>query len=462
VRAAFQKLGQRRFVRDTLVLQISTFVTGGSYLITSVLTKRYLGMDDLGRWNAARAIFMFAYFLVTAGVVSAAIARYSAAVGRGDRPACVNALASMLKLGLVASVCVIALAFAFAPRFAAYKYDDADVGHFAALLCVSGLFEVVRGLAVVVLQGTRQMRAYSWFDVTSSLLRLGLVYGALESGWGVPGVVWAFLVHMALAGALALSFYRRAQRGDPKLAPPPLREVFAAVPRSSVGHIFGISYLMALNKGINILLPQLGTLLIPTLQVLKDSGQAFKQTGAYSIAYVLQWGVGLMLGGVTQALLPALGFKLGRDVPFEKMGGTLRRVSLIAGCVMVAATLLSVPVMYFVVHSIYGEGAEDAFRYYVLLTCGNLFLGFTCIVDAFYIYSGQLGLSVAINLALGAVAAAGIYFGGVRYGPIGISAAAGFADALPLLHLVYIWVWFRRAKARSAAATLNTPGLPHD
>ncbi|HTE07062.1 MAG TPA: lipopolysaccharide biosynthesis protein [Planctomycetota bacterium] len=444
-----KELHGRKFVRDALVLQAATFVQGGSYLITSVLTKRYLGMEQMGRWNTAREIFMFAYFLVSMGVVNAAVSRYSEAVGRKDRQASVNALASMLKIGLVSSVLVITLGFLFGPAVAQHFYDDAEVGHWSALLCVAGLFEVVRGLTVVALQGTRQMREFAWFDISTNMLRLVLVFLALQSGWGVCGVVWAFLVHMAMAGAVALHYYRRARRGDPRLAPPPLREVFAAVPGSSVGQVFGLSYLLALNKSMNTLVPRFGMLLIPALATLQDAGKAFHANAAYSIAYVLSWGLGLAMGGVTQALLPALGLRIANtDTPFDQMGGLLKRVSLIAGSIMVGATLLSIPVMYVVIHAFYGAGAEDSFTYYLCLTSGNLFIGFTCVVEAFYIYSGKLRQAVPFNFLLAALMLAGIVLGGHWFGPIGVAAAAGLGRAVGLFHLVYMAAYFRRARLR--------------
>lgn len=444
-----KELHGHKFVRDTLVLQGATFVTAGSYLATSVLTKWYLGMDQKGRWDSARDIYSLAYFLVTMGLVSATVSRYADGIGRKDRRACVLALAGMLKIGLLAATLVTGLAFLLAPPLSQHYYADRQVGTFAAILCVAGAFEMVRGLSVVALQGTRQMREYAWFDILSSLARLALVFGVLEAGFGVAGVVWAFVAHMALAGGLSLRFYARARRGNPDLAPPPLREVVAAIPRAPMRSIFGISYLMALNKGMNTLLPLVGGLLIPGMKSLQSTGDAFKANAAYKIAYVLSWGLGLAVTGVAQALLPALGLKLGRtDTPFEQMGGLLRRVSLTAGSLMVAATLLSVPVMYLVIHVFYGAGAEDSFHYYLWLTAGNLFIGFTAVSDTFYIYSGRLKLAVRINFVLAAVALAGILLGGRLYGPIGVAAAVALTDSLGLFHLVYMWFYFRRAKSR--------------
>ncbi|MGQ0552203.1 MAG: lipopolysaccharide biosynthesis protein [Planctomycetota bacterium] len=445
-----KSLRQRQFFKDTVVLQASTLVQGATYFITSVLTKQYLGLHEMGRWVSVRELFMFAYFFVSMGVVNATVSRYSEAVGRQDRQAGVQTLAAMLKVGGLCALLVLVLGFTLGPSASEYFFHDREIGWWAAILSISGLFEVLRGITVAALQGTRQMREYAWFDITTNTLRVFIVWAALAWGYGLPGVVVAFLVHMLLAGALALWWYHKARDGHAKLAPPPLSEVLAAVPRAKVGHIFGVGYLLALNKGMNTLVPRIGMLVIPAVGVAAASTKAFEDNAAYSIGHVLSWGLGLAMAGVTQTLLPALGLKVGAgQVPFDQLGGYLRRISLWTGTAMAAVTLLSVIPVYFVIHKVYGADAGDAFEYYLWLASGNLFLGFAVVVDAFYIYSGKLKQAIPWNFLMAAIALAGIAWGAHAFGPIGVAAASGLCRGLALFHLVYIWVYFRRAKARS-------------
>jgi len=446
-------LRKQRFVRDAVALQIATAVTGVTYFVTSVLTERYLGIVDLGRWNAARTIFTMAFFFMTMGVLNSTVSRYSEAVGRQSREDGVRALAGMLKIGAISSLIVLVLGFTLGPWVGERFYGDRDVGSWAAILCIAGLFEVVRGLTVAALMGTRQMKEYAWFDVTTNVLRVGIVWAALHAGLGIGGVVGAFLLHMLVAGAMAVRWYQKARDGHAKLAPPPLREVFLAAPRAPVGHIFGLSYLLALNKGMNTLVPQFGMLLIPALGVasadLDAQTASFRANGHYGIAWVLSWGAGLAMTGVAYTLLPALGLKLGgSDVSFEEMGGIFRRVSLGAGLFMVAATVLSVPVAWFAITFAYGPDAAGSFPYFLWLVSGNLFLGFTVVVDAFYIYSGHLKRAVRLNFLLAGSALVGIILAGRHFGPIGVAAAAGLCRGLALIHLVYMGWYFRRARER--------------
>jgi O-antigen/teichoic acid export membrane protein len=444
-------LRHKQFVKDALVLQLASLVQAATYFLTSVLTEHGLGLHELGRWVTARELFTIAYFFVSLGLVTATVSHYAEAVGRQDRARCVNALAALVKVGGCSSLLMLLLGFTLGPWASERWYADRSIGLYAGWLCVSGAFEVVRGLTVAALQGSRQMRAFAWFDMTTNVLRVGIVAAALALGLGVPGLVGAALVHMALASAVSLRFYAVARRGSAKLAPPPLREVLAAVPGASVKHVFDIGLLLALNKSLDTLIPRFGMILIPALGVAAASAEAFSSNGAYSIGHVLSWGLGLAMTGVTQTLLPAVGLKLGADVPFDRLGGYLRRVSLWSGCCMAAATLLSVPVAWLVIHHVYDDAAE-AFGFYLLLASGNLFIGFTSVVQPFLIYSGRLRAMIKWNLLLGAAGLCGILAGGRLGGPKGAAAAAGLVKALGLFHLVYIWVYFRRARARAASS----------
>jgi O-antigen/teichoic acid export membrane protein len=462
--STFAAAVRTRFVKDAFVLQVALAFQAATYLLTSVLTKRYLGLEDMGRWVSAREMFTLAYFFVSTGIVNATVSRYSEAIGRQDRKLCVDVLAAMLKIGGLSSIVVLALGFAFGPWAGEYWYQDRVVGEFTAILCNSGLFEVVRGITVAALQGTRQMRAFAWFEITTTTLRVGVVWGALAAGLGLPGVVGAFLVHMLLAGAVALVFYARARRGDAKVAPPPLREVLAAVPRAPLRHVSGIGYLIALNKSMNTLVPRFGMLLIPALgMALGSQAEAFEDNAAYSIGWVLSWGLGLAVGGVAQTLLPALGLKLGSTgVPFDQLGGYLRRISLATGAFMAVATVLFTPVAWLIIRYGYGSDASRAFPFFLWLASGNLLIGFTVVVESFYIYSGKLKQAVLWNFVLAIIALAGIVLGGRFYGSMGVAAAAGLCRGVGLFHLVYIGFYFRRARGRSRHATQHPQGLPDD
>ena len=174
-----KKAHKKKFVRDTLVLQASTIVQNGTYLLTSVLTARHLGTELYGKWNTSRELYMFGFFMVSMGLTNAAVSSYSRAKGRGDDAKTIEALASMLKLGGIVTLLMILLGVFVAPAAAEHFYGDRQVGVVATLLCFAVVGELLRSLALAIFNGTRQMKRYAAFDMTTNVLRVGLVWGAL-------------------------------------------------------------------------------------------------------------------------------------------------------------------------------------------------------------------------------------------------------------------------------------------
>ena len=465
-----RRFGQRKFVRDTLVLQAASVVQNGTYLVTSLLTARLLGEYELGRWATSREIYMLLFFLVNMGLTNAAVSSYSKAKGKGDHQESVLALASFLKVGLGVSLAMALLGQFAAPALAERYYHDRQVGQIAGILCLATLGEVLRSLTLAILNGTRQMRRYATYDVATNILRVGLVGTALWVRPEPESVAWAFFSHGVISGGFGLIAYGRARQLKPALAPPPFREVLAAIPSAPLRAFFGVSLLLALGKAMNAIIPRLGLLFIPAVAAsMGDVDEGFRDNGAYQVGNVLTMVLTGAIGAIATNALPTLGIKMGQsDVPIQKMGGMFRRLSLASGLMALGATLLSIPFVFVVVKYGYGEAYIEAFELYLWLATGNIFAGFAVICEPFYIYTKRLHHSVLQNLVYASLAAYGIYSATVAWGPMGAAAAGGLCRVLVLFHLVYIIVYFRRHGGRSdpagppggASSSGPQPGIP--
>ena len=106
-----------------------------------------------------------------------------------------------------------------------------------------------------------------------------------------------------------------------------------------------MSFLLALSKSLSTVVPRLGMLFIPAVAVAQHMGEeGMEGNAAYKVGSVLTMVLGGAIGAIGTNILPTLGLKIGQsDVPIEKMGGILRRLSLTAGGLSIGATLLSVP-----------------------------------------------------------------------------------------------------------------------
>lgn len=452
LRGAVERFGSKRFVRDTVVMQGAAVVQAGTYLVTSVLTARLLGEHEMGRWATSLELYMFVYFLMNMGLARAATSLYADAVGRQDARAATDAVAALLKLGGIMVALILAFGFLAAPSLAEHFYDDREVGRFAAVLCFGSVAEVLRALTMAVLTGSRQMKRYATFDVAGNVLRVGLIGAALLWRPEVEAVVWAYLLHAVVVALLAADAYARARRGDPKLAPPRWRDALAAVPRVPLRQFFGMAYMLAISKSIHGVVTRVGLLLIPAMPALQATDSAMSEAGNYKIGLVLNLVVQFAVGAIPSTLLPTLGLKMGSDdIPIHRMGGLLRKVALTSGGITAGLTLLSVPFMWLVTTYAYGPAYDTAFRYYCLLAIGNLFIGFGVVTDPFYIYAGRLKHSIVQNLVYGLVCLVAMVTAAQVYGPMGVAAATGLCRGLVLLHLVYIWIYYRRHRQAPVA-----------
>ncbi len=452
MRARLAGLGRPKFVRDTLAAQGTGIVQAGTYLATSILIARALGPHETGRWSAALEIALLVTYVCSAGLETAAVSRYAEVVVRDDERGKVEVLAGLLKLGGLLAVLVAVLVACFGPDFAEASYGDRAVGQAAAWLGLTAAIELWRTLAVAALTGARRWAAFARFDIAANLLRLGLVVVAVVVFGTLEALVVAALAHAVVSASLGLLAYGSARRDGGPFAPPALREVFAAVPRAPIGRFFGLTWMLAVNKTVHRTVTRLGMVVIPGLAVLMVDGQGMAEGAAYKVAFVLNLVLQNAVGAIASVFLSTLGHKLD-EAPLSEQGGLLRRVSLTAGCLSIAATLASVPLAWLAIRYGYGEGFEGAFEPFLLLAVANLFLGFGVIVGPFYIYADRLRASVIQNIVYAGLVLAAMAWAVPRYGPLGVAGAVGFGHALLLGHLVYVALWYRRQRVSSGGDT---------
>ncbi len=470
IRHRIKAFGQKKFVRDTLVLQGASLVQSATYLVTSLITTRMLSEYEFGRWTTSRELYMFLFFLVNLGLTNAAVSRYSKAKGLSDEGGSIQALAALLKLGALMSVGVLLLAWFAAPALAERFLDDRDVGAVAAVLSLAVVGEILRSLTLAIFNGTRQMRTYATFDMATNILRVGLVSGALWVSATPTSAAWAFVAHGILSGVAGLFVYRWARKLHPNLAPPPFRKVLRAIPKAPLSTFFGLSFLLALGKSMAAVVPRLGMIFIPAVAAANAMAvEGMEDNGVYKVGSVLTMVLGGAIGAIGTNILPTLGLKMGQsDVPIDKLGGMLRRLSLTAGGLAIGATLLSIPFVWLVITYGYGSRYAGSFEIYLLLASGYLFTGFAVIVEPFYIYANRMRHCVIQNLLYSTLMTVGIFLATTAWGPKGAAAAAGFGQVVVLFHLVYIFVYFRRAPARmkaragGSAGAADASGAPDD
>jgi O-antigen/teichoic acid export membrane protein len=447
----FEKARKKKFVQDTAVMQLASVVTAMTYLVTSVLIGRHLGDEQLGRWGVARELYAMVFMTLSAGLVQVSVAAYAKALGAQQRREAIDSLAALLKLYFCTASLVLIAGVSFAPMVAERAYGDREVGIIAAVLCATGFGEAIKSLLIVAVQGSRWMVEYARFEITINIVRLGLIAVVVWQGYGLFGVMWAFVGHSLVVSVWSLVVYRRLQRSGRKNAPPPLDEVLGAVRGASVKKLFNTAYFLSIFKVMNALIPGMGKVLIPMAGVTVSG--SFKEGGHYVVAYVVANALGMLCDGITKALLPALGLKVGeQNKSFDEMGRLIFRVTVVSGVLVTVAAAISIPVMRVAFGLLWGEEFADAAEFYPWLAMGVALSSFAVAVDPFYIYSGRMSSALRQNIVYGPLAVGMIVTGAVTHGPMGVAVATGLVKGLGVLHLVYIWRYFHSAAARRASS----------
>ena len=69
IRKYLKAASQKKFVRDTFMLQAASLVQSGTYLITSLITTHMLGKEEFGRWTTSRELYTVLFFVATHNVM---------------------------------------------------------------------------------------------------------------------------------------------------------------------------------------------------------------------------------------------------------------------------------------------------------------------------------------------------------------------------------------------------------
>ncbi|MBU0756215.1 MAG: oligosaccharide flippase family protein, partial [Planctomycetes bacterium] len=409
------KLLKSKFVKDTVFLQAGTFITVGTYVLTSMLLARSLGPTELGRYDLANRFYDFCFFIANLGLINVTVVRYSQAMGLKSREDQILALAAFLKISLIMAVAVLALGYLLCPFVGETLYGDRRVGFYSWILCTMGLIEIMRVMAKATLLGARRMKEMACLESAIALTRLLVLVLAVVGGFELLGVILGTVLHAGLSSLMGLRYYILLRREPGPEHPPAIREVIRALPRATMKQYFAQGFFIALNKNLMQIVLMFATFFMATI--------SFRDTGLLRIATILLWGLQLLLSGVTQNLLPTLGFKMGhaghRDI--TRMGGTLLKVSLVSGLLFLTLTGLFLICIPWVIDWMYGPQYRECIRIVLILASAHLIMGFGVISEPFYIYADRLKTAVKINVVIFALLIPAGYLGTKQFGVIGVA-----------------------------------------
>ena len=278
---------ERKFVRDTLTLQLGRLVVVGLGMIAWVFVPTRLGPENYGIFALSLSFLNTWRTLNLSGLAVAVDTLLPAAVGRGDGEEILNLLAISIKVALLWALFSLLVLALFGPALAGLMYREAlvpqgwqaldfaalagfstrgntEVGYYAAWLALLLFFDPLFLLMQACFKARRAMRQVALLITFNQLVLSALqVGGAVLLPTAAAQVAARVLFSLVAAGA-GVALYLR-QRQDGALRWPAPADVLRRIPGVSLRGYWRFGVANALDKNLAVLFQQVPILMTGAL-----------------------------------------------------------------------------------------------------------------------------------------------------------------------------------------------------
>lgn len=433
-----------KFLKDTLVLQISGMITVTTSFVSSASIAFLLGAHGMGLFAVAVTLQAAFYSLAHVGVVSATVSQLAAASTRELREKVTLWLAFFVKVYVLFSAVMIAVGWLAMPALARWWYGHElgveaahELGLWAWWLTWWILIDTPRATVQVAFQSTRRMMGLAQLDNAFELMRMFLVIlGAAITG-SPAGAIAGEIGGRLLGSYLALHMYRDSH-GDGAAWLPTMGEVFRRASSTPIRE--GLR--LAVRVGVIKSATNMVVTVLPRLLLGGTAG--FAWVAYFHVAQRIMVLPQMLMQGVSRNVLPALAEKRGKR-DFAGFKHLYWKSTLLAGIAISAVTIVGVllvkPVVDLTFPADYGW---PVFLCCAILAVGMVPASFAVAQDPFYILTNRMKANLALCL-VGALVTipANAYL--VWVDPEkGAVWGQSLYLAWVLVHFVYIAWYFRR------------------
>lgn len=249
-------LFRKKFVRDTLILQVSKITMAVLSLTSFVVTVRLMGFENYGVWKLTLAFFGLWLTLDLTGVGMSTATHLAMAVGKRDENAALDWMAFFVKMNMAWALLTIVVMFAFGPTMAAALYDgDPHIGELVRWFSFTLLADPLYTLVLLSLQTRRMMRHLAITQNVNQIILFSLIVGAMVIQPSPEAMVIARLIYSYASMLMVFVVYARL-REQGEMPFPPLRAIFRRAVSVPVRPYWRSGFLMALDKNVGNLYPQ--------------------------------------------------------------------------------------------------------------------------------------------------------------------------------------------------------------
>ncbi len=262
-----RQLLRRKFVQDTLALQIGSVVKVAVNFVSSVLIARLMGPTAYGEWALTASYFAIWQSFNLTGIGPSTMTRLSAAVGANDSDEALNLLAFYVRVVLMWAIpCILLMTFIGIPLasrlytesispFAlgtfpeTFNQPHSIIGIMAAVYAWVLIPDGLYNLVITALQSRREMRTIAILqDINAVILALSVIIALIISPT-LPSMVFGRLAYSIISMVIALYVYAR-ERKSHKFVYPPIKRVITHVRHVPVRPYWRFGFAIALDRNV--------------------------------------------------------------------------------------------------------------------------------------------------------------------------------------------------------------------
>ncbi len=254
---------QRRFVRDTLILQAGQFMIILVQGLTNILLLRVLGPERVGVYTLIVTVTAVLGLLDLSASGRVALVEISKALGSDNRNEVLDNLAYFIRINLTINGILVIGFFLLVPWLSQIIYDRSEIGIWARWLALLQLTELPYAILTLSYQCQRQMQTLVVVETVRLIVSSTVSIAVLLLGWGVPGLILSQVGISCIYAVYSVYAYARLVKADPRF--PHWRELLARAKSVSLRSRLGLGLRISADKNLASFAVQLPILMMGRL-----------------------------------------------------------------------------------------------------------------------------------------------------------------------------------------------------
>ncbi len=240
----------KKFVRDTLILQVGKVGITLFTFLSALLVARLMGARDYGIWALAQSILSIAQAFNLTGLNTSINTQLPMAVGAKDEREILKLLAVFVKVALIWGIGIVVVLLLVGPFLAGWAYNgDRHIGLLAAFLALTVLPDMLYGLITTTFQSQRAMRRLVILTNLNQLVLLACTLVALLISATPESMVISRITYSTSTFFMALWFYQH-YRHEYAVPYPSAKDVVKQIGHVATRPYLGFGFLNAVDKNI--------------------------------------------------------------------------------------------------------------------------------------------------------------------------------------------------------------------